>query len=137
MVTCEKFCLVVCSSGGTGTWILGFWNLASAVPWRNGLKTSGTRLFFIFCHIYFPNWSAPHKVLHNFEKSSKISKICQKNEKKPYSTCILKTHLSDEFWVLIPVPWSLILRKSRVQRQEPYILKALDLEISKMTWNFV
>ena len=37
----------------------------------------------------------------------------------------------------VTVPWSLILQKSISQRQEPYFLQALDLEISKITWNLV
>ena len=55
------------------------------VPWRNGLKASWTRLFFIFCQIfaifdYFSKWNLP-KALWNFEKSSNMPEIWQKMKK--------------------------------------------------------
>ena len=56
---------------------------------RNGFKTSWTRVFFIFWHIwwFFKVECAP-KVPRKFEKSRNIPKKLTKNERKPCSTCL-------------------------------------------------
>ena len=43
------------SSDGLGTRNpgFGFWNFCTEWLWRNGFKASWTRLFFIFCHIWW------------------------------------------------------------------------------------
>ena len=83
MIYCiiRQACITISGTTGTRNPVPGF--RVPIVPWRNGWKTSGTRLSLIFYHIgwFFKVEHMSSKVVLYFENSSNMAKMWQKMKK--------------------------------------------------------